>query len=463
MHTAQKIVLEQRQQPVLTIETQQGLAVLGMTALELSEYVRGCVEENPFLEETEHRPPKHPLEAERRENHVNTDALLEQTCRLNRSFSGGNYGEINREFYFEKYFTQEMSLTEHLEAQLDVELCEPIDRLIAHYLVGNIDHNGYLRVQTAEVAACLNLSDERVITVLRVVQGCHPTGIAARNLRECLLLQLEASKKAGTLARLILDNHLEDVAAGHIEHIARQQKTTCARVQEVIDAIRDCNPRPGLAFGQLHNNTIWPEATVTQEGTTYVVHMQDFDLPSLKISEQYTRLAKQNNIGSDTAKYLAEQLHAARGLISGIEQRKLTIHTIASCIVELQHEFFAKGIEHLRPLTMAQVAEMAGIHESSVSRVVNGIYLQTPRGLLEMRYFFHSGLARNTGFDVSSKRVKHLLCELVKREDQAHPLSDLELQGLLAEQGITLSRRTVNKYRQSLNIPSHTRRRRFSA
>jgi RNA polymerase sigma-54 factor len=449
----------------LSVEARQGIGLLALSVLELNEHIANSLEENVFLEHDERDLRRHPLDPDAIEMNVRTESLLARMQRSNVGIAGGSYGEIRREFPFEKYMTEQQTLEAHLGGLLAQELRNGLDRTIGEYLIGNIDAAGYLRIGLDEVAAQFEVSGGRVEQVLHALQACAPAGIGARSVEECLLLQLEAAGQADATTRRIVQEHLQDLAAGHVAQVAARLGVGPGDVQRAFDLIRACDPHPGLQFSDGHRQALCPEAFVERDGAAWVVRMQDFDLPQLRLSEEYLKMIDDPHIDPQAAHYLARQLRAAQGLMTGIEQRKSTIFQVAACIVARQQEFFDKGIEHLQPLTMAQVADQAGVSESTVSRVVNGKYIQTPHGTLEMRSFFHSGVG-STGRgptaseDVSSQAVKHRIQTLIAEEDPTHPLSDQALQDALAACGIELSRRTVNKYRKSLNIPSRAQRRR---
>jgi RNA polymerase sigma-54 factor len=454
------VAQEPQVRPHLSAEARQGIELLSLSVLELNEHIANSLEENVFLEHDERDMRKHPLEPDAIKMNIRTESLLARMRGSHAGVAGGSYGEIRREFPFEKYMTEQQTLVTRLGNLLAQELHDSLDMAIGDYLVGNIDTVGYLRIELDEVAARFEVSHARVERVLRVIQACAPAGIGARDVEECLLLQLEAAGQADDLTRRVIKEHLFDLAAGRFVRIAAELGVGAGDIQRTFDLIRGCDPHPGLQFSSGHRQVVCSEAVVERDGAAWVVRMQDFDLPQLKLSEEYLRMLDDPQIDKQTSRYLSKQLRAAQGLMTGIEQRKLTIFQIASCIVARQQEFFDRGIEHLQPLIMAQVAAQVGVSESTVSRVVNGKYLQTPRGTLEMRYFFHSGVDSATREGVSSQTVRRRIQGMIADEDPAHPLSDQELQNQLAVEGIKLSRRTVNKYRTSLNIPSRVQRKR---
>jgi RNA polymerase sigma-54 factor len=465
----QGLHLEQQQKLYVTTELKQAISVLQMSTLELSDYITRSMDENPFLEEKDGPPSEYEGEGEAEyPARICMDALAEQMQEPGQLYGSGNYAEPGEEYPFEKYLSRRVTLDEHLRLQLCLEVRERADLLIGEHIIGNIDRNGYLRAGVEELAAAARARPERVEKMLRVVQSFDPDGIGARDLKECLLLQLRTAaarpdwRGDTELARRVVEEHLEDIAAKKLNHIAAALKTTAGAIQEIYDVIRCFNPHPGLSYDHAHNYNVWPDVTLIKEAAGYTVTVREFGFPLLRINQNYATLFRREKIDGDARKYLEEKLESALGLIRGIEQRRLNIYKVASCIVDEQRDFLDKGIEYLKPLTMSQVADVAGIHESTVSRVVNGKYMQTPRGLLEMKYFFHSGLPGAAAESVSSKSIKYLIRAIISEEDPADPLSDLDVMNRLRQKGIEISRRTVNKYRQSLGIPANNLRKRYS-
>jgi RNA polymerase sigma-54 factor len=450
----QGLLLKQQQKLYMTTELKQAISVLQMTTLELCDYIAHSMEENPFLEAEEGDY------AEAYPNQVNMETVLDQQER--NLHVSGEAPEVKEEHPFERYLSVQPTLSDHLLSQLSFELSEQVDIFIGSYLIGNIDRNGYLCTDVPEVAARLDVVPERVAAVLKVIQGFHPAGVAARSLKECLLLQLGDVTDRKELAVRVIENYLEDLAAHKIGKIARALGVNATDIQYVNDLIRTLDPKPGLQFETEKSPAIWPDVSVVKESGHYVVYMQDYDFPPLRINQHYATLFRQEALGAEARKYLEEKLGAALGLIRGIEQRRHNIYRVTQCIVEEQEAFLECGISRLKPLTMSHVAEMVGIHESTVSRVVGSKYVQTPQGLFELKFFFHSGLPQ-AGENMSSRSVKHMIQELIAAESSAAPLSDAEIMESLHGKGIEISRRTVNKYRQSLGIPANNLRKRFSA
>lgn len=453
--------LENSQSLCLTSELRQGIEMLGMSAAELAEFVRGAIEENPFLEYDERQFRKHPCELGGYSCNQSAEALL---SKLQPRFSGGGgrYGEIKEVFEFERFMVDASSPYESLEVQLELLLDDHADRSIGHYLIGNLDRSGYLCISVEEAAQRLGAPLARIEHVLGALQSCQPIGIAARDLKECLLLQLEARGPVSLLVRHMVLDHLEDLAIGNLSKVAKRFEVSLARVQESLDLIRTLDPRPGLSLDCSVGSDIWPEVVVERAENGYRVRLRDIDVPRVAISQTYLNLAGVQNLDAKTARYLRDRREEAVRLMDGIDRRKQTLLDVSQSIVAFQSDFLDRGLEYLKPLTMAEIARAVGVHESTVSRVVNGNYMQTPRGLFELRSFFHSSVGdeRSAGA-VSSESVKHAIKRLIGQEDSHNPLSDTQLQAALSDEGIAVSRRTVNKYRTSLGIPSHKQRVRY--
>lgn len=442
----------------LTTELKQGISVLQMTASDLSEYVRTCVEENPFFDD-EWTEPVHPFEADRFKRDLSADELLDRRGHGSpENFDNERASMSQRSFSFDRYLEDDTSLEAYLIEQLHMQVDDPRAFAIGEYLIGNIDGNGYMRVPLELAAEATASTVEEVAGILGIIQKFDPAGVGARDLSECLMLQLEAEGKLTPLVKRLVGDYLHDFESRTPTAIAHSMGVPLQQLSDALDIVRSCNPRPAGQFGRA-SGPVWPEVVIeaAEEGA-YRVRMQDFYLPRLRINEQYRMLVSDvREAGAQT--YLKQKLKEAETLMGSIDYRKATLYKVACCIAEMQVDFFDKGYEGLRPLTMAQVAEAADVSESTVSRLVNGNYAQTPRGTFELRFFFHSAAGSSEGA-VSSLSVKHRISALVAAEDRAAPLSDQAIADALAASGISISRRTVNKYRDELGIPARAARRR---
>lgn len=351
------------------------------------------------------------------------------------------------------------SLQETLLEQVRMSELAADEQKIAELIVGNIDDYGYLQVSLEEMSASTNIPLEQLLRVLQVVQGFHPPGVGARNLRECLMLQLERAGKVDTLEYRVVNQCMELLGRRRVPDIARKLGASVEDVQAAFDRIAQLDPRPGRAFLPDTNQYIVPEVFVQRQGDEYTVTTGNDYIPHLRISNVYKDLMARGDSSAEVRDYIRDKIRAGKFLIKSLHQRQQTILNIAREIVNRQREFLDRGVAFLKPLTMVQVAEVVGVHETTVSRAVSGKYMQTPQGIFEMKYFFTSGLQTASGVDISNTSVKDMLAEMVKGEDAAKPLSDEELVKLLQEKGVKIARRTVAKYRAELNIlPSHLRR-----
>jgi RNA polymerase sigma-54 factor len=326
-------------------------------------------------------------------------------------------------------------------------------------IIGNIDENGYLKSSVDELVFATNVDRAQIEAVLKIIQGFHPPGIGARDLRECLLLQLERQGRGESLEYRMIRDQMNELGRRRFPEIARALNVTAAAVQDAALRIAHLDPRPGRSVASAAEVYIVPEVFVQQTGDEYVVTVNEEHLPRLRISNLYKDLMADTNSSSEDRDYIRNKIQAGKFLIKSIQQRQQTILNIAREIVKRQQEFMEQGVSALKPMTMAQVAEVVGVHETTVSRAVSGKYIETPKGIFEMRYFFTSGLQTDSGTDVSNASVKDMIAALFKDENPAHPLSDEEVVKMLKEKGIMIARRTVAKYRAELGIlPSNLRR-----
>jgi RNA polymerase sigma-54 factor len=349
---------------------------------------------------------------------------------------------------------QEMLLEQVRESNL------PEDQWpIAEVLIGNIDDYGYLKATPEELSTAANVPADKISEVLSVIQTFDPAGVGARDLRECLMLQLERSKQESTLEYRIVRDYMEALGKRRIPEIARGTACELDEVQEALERIARLEPRPGRAFLPDNDQYVLPEVFVQRAGDDFLVTNNNEHIPHLRISNTYKDLMAQGENSAEVRNYIREKIRAGKFLIKSLHQRQATILNIAKEIVKRQHDFMDKGVAFLKPLTMVQVAEVVGVHETTVSRAVSGKYMQTPQGIFEMKYFFTAGIQTATGDGVSNTSVKDMIAEIFKGEDTTKPLSDQEVVKMLKEKGIVIARRTVAKYRTELNIlPSNLRK-----
>ena len=358
---------------------------------------------------------------------------------------------------WDNYVSQMPSLGEHLTLQLHLALSDPSRIMIGEFLIGNIDEHGYLQVDLEETCQACKCSLEEARAVLRLIQSFEPLGVGGRNLSECLLIQLEQQGLRDSVMERLVNRYLDDLAAGRFSRIAKDLGLTEQEIQSRVETIRSLNPKPGCNFSRPGEiRYIVPDVVVEKVDDEYIVLVNDSMVPRLMINNTYRDLIKRRDAcDPDTIQFIETKLKSALWLIRGIEQRRATLQRVMRLIIQFQQDFFDKGTAYLKALTLRQVAEAAGIHESTVSRATANKYVQTPRGLFEIKFFFRRGVENEfTGEIVASEVVKRILKELVAVEEPDHPNSDQELCGLIEAQGIHIARRTVAKYRQELNILS---------
>jgi RNA polymerase sigma-54 factor len=382
-----------------------------------------------------------------------------------RRAEGGEYGynQEKRDF-LEASVTRDATLWEHLEWQLSLAALPEEDRNLVRVLIGYVDENGYLSTPVTDIAQRLNLPVSRVEKILRILQTFEPTGVGARDLRECMLLQLEAKKgEAARMAHEVVLHHFVEIEKRRFQPLQKVLGCSNERFKEALDLLFSIEPKPGRSFGGEKVQPVVPDVAVEAVEGDYAVVLNDEGIPQLRISPYYRRLLKDKNAfnKAELKAYLEQKIHGAIWLIKNIEQRRKTIYRVTEAIFKIQRDFLDKGIAFLKPLTLKQVAEIVGMHESTISRVTSHKYVQTPRGLFELKFFFSSGLESDSGLDVSSLSVKNVIKELVGQESSDKPLSDQKIMKMLKESGVLIARRTIAKYREEMKIPSASRRRRI--
>ena len=470
--------MQQRQslalQQVLSPQLQQSLLILQTPLLELRNLVQQEMETNPVLEEL----PEDSGANERSEAEASADenfkdefqklASLDEEWRdyMAQSASsnfdgrrGSKEADQKRQFLFDSIPVQE-TLQQNLIAQLNQTVLSADDRKTAELIIGNIDDVGFLQSTTEEMALNSGIPQDEFERVLGLVQTFYPAGVGARDLRECLLIQLRRQGKEHSLEHRIVSEHMDDLGRHRFLEIARRMAISVEDVQKAADNIARLNPRPGQVFAAAPQNYVLPDVIVEKVDGEYQIAFNNEQIPHLRISNLYKDIIASGDAqSSDVKDYIRDKIRSGKFLIRSIHQRQQTIMNIAQQIVSRQRDFLEHGPSHLKPMTMAEVAEAVGVHETTVSRAVSGKYMATPQGVFEMKYFFTGGYQTATGESLSNISVKQAILDLVKHESGSAPLSDHEIVEILSERGIPIARRTVAKYRTELNIlPSHMRR-----
>src|ERR1700758_971466 len=465
MHQTQNLSLQQ----VLAPQLQQSLLILQAPLLELRNLVQQEMETNPVLEEL----PNEPDAEETSETDASADekfkeefdklAKLDEEWRdymaQSSSYSGRSQeAEDRRQFFFDSIATQE-TLQQHLMGQLNQNPLNANDRKTAELIIGNIDDNGFLQATPEEMALNTGIPQEDFENMLTLIQSFHPPGVGARDLRECLLIQLKREGRQNSLEYKMISEHMQDLGKRRFPEIARRMGISVEQVQKSANNIAQLDPRPGAIFAEAPKNYVLPDVTVEKVNGDYQVILNGEQIPHLRISNTYKDIMSQDGNGSEGKDYIRDKIRSGKFLIKSIHQRQQTISNIAHQIVNRQREFFDKGSSFLKPKTMVQIADIVGVHETTVSRAISGKYMATPQGVFEMKYFFTPGYQTATGESMSNTSVKEAILDLVKNENGASPLSDKEIVEILSQRGIPIARRTVAKYRTELNIlPSNMRR-----
>ncbi|MCX7822327.1 MAG: RNA polymerase factor sigma-54 [Syntrophobacterales bacterium] len=462
-------------QLVMTPQLQQAIKLLQISRLELIQTVQQELEMNPVLEEVdsieevdeggeeiEISPKVEEFKEVEVTEQVKDDFDWESFVEEYSSSSSliREREEIEEFPSIEQRLTKPTSLREHLLWQLDVSNITNREREIGEEIIGNLNSDGYLEATVEEIAKLTGASVEEVEKVLRIVQLFDPPGIAARDLRECLLIQAHCLMPDNELVETIIKNHLNVLETKNYQYLLNKLKCSPDELKVAVEAILSLDPRPGRAYSDEEPQYVSPDVFVVKVDDEFVVLLNDEGLPKLRVSPYYLECLKHpERLNQEARDYIQNKLKSANWLIKSIHQRQRTIYRVAESIVRLQREFFEKGPGYLKPMVLRDVAMDVGMHESTISRVTANKYMQTPHGLFEMKYFFNSSIQREAGEDVASETVKEKIRAIIKAEDPSNPYSDQEIVNILKEEGIIIARRTVAKYREIMNIlPSHKRK-----
>ena len=461
MQLSQTLSLQQRLAPQLI----QSLQLLQLPALELEQLIKQELELNPVLELEEDEEAlsqeEAPDEEERPDEEELTSDFDEEdwTKYLEDAYEMGSrdFGEFEKrdEEEYRREPKEAETLMDRLSFQLPMSVSTPEERQIGEFILGNLNEDGYLSCSVEEIAESLGGSVEDVERVLEIIQTFDPPGIAARDLRECLMIQLAEKGLESSMAMKIVRDHFEDWIKWHHPQLVQDLKISEDELRNALKVISSLNPKPGVELFAEEPRTIVPDVTVEKIDGEYVVILNDRFTPSLRISRTYYALLKApKTISSEAKAFILERLDKARWLINSIEQRRSTILKVVNAIVRNQYDFLENGISYLKPMVLQDVADEIEMHASTVSRVTSGKYVQTPQGVFELKFFFDSKVASMEGEDLSVKSVMDRMRHLIGDEDPQKPLSDQQIVHLLNEEGIDIARRTVAKYRDKMRIPS---------
>ena len=474
----------------------QAMDLLYMPLLDLQQHLKQELLNNPFLDLVESDVEDQVEPEPEAEKKTEDDEIDWEEILLNGFETGGRREEYEEREYYEPVSVDTKDLGDHLHDQLTLLRLSERELLLGEEIIGNISDEGYLTCTLQDIVDSLNdfvresgewgstkpYTLDEVEGMLRVVQGFDPPGIAARDLRECILLQLrdvvvqELVHETGegdppldeirrrleeSLAFRIVEQYFDQLINHRWSEISKELSITPRDVQNAADEVAKLDPKPGLKYASGGDNYIIPDLIVEKIEGEYLVFLNDTSLPRLKLSRTYRDIAKdKKKFVGENKEFISNKLNSANWMIQAIEQRRQTMLKVMNFIVDRQRDFFDKGVQYLKPLTLREVAEVIDMHESTVSRVTNEKFVQTPRGVFPLKFFFSSGLSTTSGEDVSARGIKAQIEKLVGEEDPAHPLTDQAIVNILKDDGIQIARRTVAKYRDQLGILSARMRKR---
>lgn len=474
MRLGYDLTIEQVQKLVMTPELIQAIQILQFSTQELDSYVQEQMLVNPVLEQGQ-RESEVPEDSERirEEKQTEEDRHQDEVLDWKEYIRDSNYGDEgygkwqdkgseNRANEYEKFVTNDVTLPEHLMFQFQFAAKNKGCRHVGKYIIESLDENGYMTSTIPQIARATKVPEEKVREALEIIQGFDPAGVGASDIKECLEIQLRNRDELTDNLRTLIEDHLEDLAGNRLGSIAKDMGVTVQDVQKMADIVRDLEPKPGRQFAsEMTTKYIVPDVIVEEVDGEYVVSINESSTPRLSVSSYYKDLLHKADTDKQLAEYLAERVNSASWLIRSIEQRKQTIFNVVTAVVKHQKEFFDHGSKYLKTLTLKDIAEEVGIHESTVSRSINGKYLQCPRGMYEIKYFFSAGVSGSTGEGISSNSIKEFIKEIVETEDPKKPYSDQKMVEIFEEKGIAISRRTIAKYRDEMGILSSSKRKRF--
>ncbi len=474
----------------------QAMDLLYMPLLDLQNHLKQELLTNPFLElvdqedDDEEAPDgdETPEPENLAEPEVTAEAEPEKTgdddvdweaVLLDGFETGGQREEHEQREWYEPVTVDTRHLSDHLTEQLSLLEMSPRQAFLADEFVGNINDDGYLACSLDQIKDGINellvreaeereiesdvapFTDTEMLAMLQVVQDLDPPGVGARDLRECLLLQLRAAGQRESLAYRLVEESFEELIAHRWSELSKRFGISAQDVQGAADEIAKLDPKPGLRFSAGSDNYIIPDLVVDKIDGNYHIFLNDGNLPRLKLSRAYQEIARdKKKFDTESKDFIASKLNSANWMIQAIEQRRQTMLKVMHYIVDRQRDFFERGVQALKPLTLREVAEAVGMHESTVSRVTNEKFVQTPRGVLPLKYFFSSGLSTSDGDDVSARGIKDQIQKLVSGEDSKNPLTDQAIVEILQQTGVQIARRTVAKYRDQLGVlPARMRKR----
>ena len=475
-----------RQELKINPRLYQAMDLLYMPLLDLQQHLKQELLNNPFLEmvEPEEEEEEEGTETEeaatQEEEKTSSDEIDWEGILLDGFDAGGRREEHEEKEYYEPVTVDTRDLSDHLRDQIALLDLDPRQMLLAEEFIGNINEDGYLACPAEDIRQSINdvvvkaaeaagrdedevplYTEEEVLRMLETVQGLDPAGVGARDLRECLMLQLKDAGLEQSVPYRLVRDCFDELINHRWSEISKRFGISPSDVQKAADEIAKLDPKPGLVYSDASDNYIIPDLVVEKIDGKYHVFLNDANLPRLKLSRAYQEIARdKKKFDGENKEFISNKLNSANWMIQAIEQRRQTMLKVMNYIVERQRDFFEKGVQYLKPLTLREVAEVISMHESTVSRVTNEKFVQTPRGVLPLKFFFSSGLSTTGGEDVSARGIKDQIQKLVENEDPKHPLTDQAIVNILKESGVQIARRTVAKYRDQLGVLSARMRKR---
>ena len=467
MAIQQKLHARLVQKLILTPSLQQAIKLLPMSTLELAELLNQEMVENPMLEETpaeepqtqETPTPEPEKPKEQQETWDDADYEYFFGEYLDEGYRPRQPQEVKELPPIENTLSSKSSLSDHLMWQLNLQTTDETLKEVGAAIIGNIDEDGYLVASVNEIAALGDWDASLVEKALEHIQTFDPVGVGARDLQECLLLQIRHLGLGGTPTEVLVRDHLRLLQNHRIPDLAKALNLEPEEIKAQIEVIKHLDPKPGARYTPAESQYVIPDVYIVKTEDGYRAQLNEDGLPQLRISPVYRRLLDKGGEASDeTRAYVKDKFRSALWLLKSVDQRQKTIVKVATSIINFQRGFLDHGVEHLRPLVLRDVAGDIGMHESTVSRVVNNKYMHTPQGVYEMKFFFHSGINSSYGESVSSVTIKQRIRKIIEAEDPRRPYSDSKIMSILQREGLVLARRTIAKYREELKIPTSNQR-----
>lgn len=448
MNFNQELTTTQLQSLVMTTQLKQSLDILNMSKLELDEQIKREVEENPLIEAEKSRDIDW-------EEYIK---YIEKSSKINKSELNYNY---HNETNFETIIGGKNNLYDELNFQISLYNLEPIQMKICKYIINNLDYDGYLRVDEEIIINKLNINKEMFIQCLLKVQQLEPNGVGARNISECLTIQIKNLGIENQVLERIINEDLNLIAKNKYKDISKKYKMQLKECVNLIQIVKNLNPKPGIVYSNENSIYIFPDVIVEKIDKKFIAFKNKNDNYHIRINNFYKEILKNSDSDKDAKEFIKEKLNLASNLIKSIDNRDSTILKIAQEIVKEQEMFFEKGINYIKPMRMKDIAQKLDFHESTISRGVNGKYMLTPFGMFEFKYFFTGSINSDIEKGTSSTSIKKLIKDKIKTENKYKPLSDEKIAKILKEEGINIARRTVTKYREELNILSSSKRKQY--